>query len=25
MIGIERKAISGEPALKVNDFVSLQQ
>ena len=25
MIGIERKVISGEPALKVNDFVSLQQ
>ena len=25
MIGIERKAISGEPALKVNDFVLLQQ
>ncbi len=25
MIGVERKAISGEPALKVNDFVSLQQ
>ena len=25
MIGIERKTISGEPALKVNDFVPLQQ
>jgi len=25
MIGIERKDISGEPALKVNDFVPLQQ
>jgi len=25
MIGIDRKDISGEPALKVNDFVPLQQ
>jgi len=25
MIGIERNDISGEPALKVNDFVPLQQ